>query len=82
MPKIARADVIGSLLRPPYLQDARKAAREGRLDSAEARAAEDRAITEAIALQESAGMDAVVPVSPMPPGGSPLWITWTSIGGT
>jgi 5-methyltetrahydropteroyltriglutamate--homocysteine methyltransferase len=56
---IARADVIGSLLRPAYLQEARKAAREGRLDPKEARAAEDRAIAEAIALQENAGMDAV-----------------------
>ncbi len=59
MTKIARADVIGSLLRPPYLQEARKAAREGRLGAGEARAAEDRAITEAITLQEAAGMDAV-----------------------
>jgi 5-methyltetrahydropteroyltriglutamate--homocysteine methyltransferase len=59
MGTIARADVIGSLLRPPYLQEARKAAREGRLDPKEARAAEDRAIAEAIALQENAGMDAV-----------------------
>jgi 5-methyltetrahydropteroyltriglutamate--homocysteine methyltransferase len=57
--KIARADVIGSLLRPSYLQEARKAAREGRLDPKEARAAEDRAIAEVIALQENAGMDAV-----------------------
>jgi 5-methyltetrahydropteroyltriglutamate--homocysteine methyltransferase len=56
---IARADVIGSLLRPSYLQEARKAAREGRLDAKEARAAEDRATAEAIALQEQAGMDAV-----------------------
>ena len=59
MGTIARADVIGSLLRPSYLQEARKAAREGRLDPKEARAAEDRAIAEAIALQENAGMDAV-----------------------
>ena len=59
MGKIARADVIGSLLRPSYLQEARKAAREGRLDPKEARAAEDRAIAEAIALQENAGLDAV-----------------------
>jgi methionine synthase II (cobalamin-independent) len=57
--KIARADAIGSLLRPSYLQEARKAAREGRLDPNEARAAEDRAIAEAIALQENAGLDAV-----------------------
>lgn len=59
MSKIARADVIGSLLRPQYLQDARKNAREGRISAEEARAAEDRAIIEAIALQEAAGMDAV-----------------------
>ncbi|MGZ3410298.1 MAG: hypothetical protein ACXWKC_06140 [Xanthobacteraceae bacterium] len=59
MTKIARADVIGSLLRPAYLQDARKNAREGKGSAAEARAAEDRAIIEAIALQESTGMDAV-----------------------
>jgi 5-methyltetrahydropteroyltriglutamate--homocysteine methyltransferase len=57
--RIARADVIGSLLRPDYLQAARKAAREGTGSAEAARAAEDRAIKEAIALQESAGMDAV-----------------------
>jgi 5-methyltetrahydropteroyltriglutamate--homocysteine methyltransferase len=57
--KIARADAIGSLLRPSYLQEARKAGREGRLDPKEARAAEDRAIADAIALQENAGLDAV-----------------------
>jgi 5-methyltetrahydropteroyltriglutamate--homocysteine methyltransferase len=57
--KIARADVIGSLLRPVYLQEARKAAREGKAAMSEARAAEDRAIIEAIALQEDCGMDAV-----------------------
>lgn len=59
MTKIARADVIGSLLRPVYLQEARKAAREGKAAMSEARAAEDRAIIEAIALQEDCGMDAV-----------------------
>ena len=57
--RIARADVIGSLLRPPYLQEARKAAREGKLELAQARAAEDRAISEAIVLQENTGLDAV-----------------------
>jgi len=57
--KIARADAIGSLLRPSYLQEARKAGREGRLDPKEARAAEDRAIADAIALQENAGLDAI-----------------------
>ena len=57
--KIARADAIGSLLRPSYLQEARKAGREGRLDPKEARAAEDRAVADAIALQENAGLDAI-----------------------
>jgi 5-methyltetrahydropteroyltriglutamate--homocysteine methyltransferase len=57
--RIARADVIGSLLRPIYLQEARKNAREGKGSAADARAAEDRAIKEAIALQEAAGLDAV-----------------------
>ena len=34
MPKIARADVVGSLPRPAYLLEARKAWREGKLDDA------------------------------------------------
>jgi 5-methyltetrahydropteroyltriglutamate--homocysteine methyltransferase len=57
--KIARADVIGSLLRPGYLLETRKNVREDKATAAEGRAAEDRAIKEAIALQEAAGMDAV-----------------------
>jgi 5-methyltetrahydropteroyltriglutamate--homocysteine methyltransferase len=59
MPKIARADVVGSLLRPQYLLDARSAWREGRLRDAEVRAAEDRAVAEAAALQEDAGLSAI-----------------------
>jgi 5-methyltetrahydropteroyltriglutamate--homocysteine methyltransferase len=58
-PKIPRADVVGSLLRPQYLLDARNAWREGRLSEAEMNRAADRAITEAVALQEEAGLDAV-----------------------
>ncbi len=57
--KIARADVVGSLLRPQYLLDARNAWREGRLSEAEMQQAADRAVTEAVALQESAGLDAI-----------------------
>ena len=56
---IPRADVVGSLLRPPYLREARKSASDGKLDPAELRVVEDRAIREAIALQESAGLDAI-----------------------
>ncbi len=59
MTRIARADTIGSLLRPSYLQEARKNAREGKINAAEARAAEDRAIKDAIAMQKAAGIDAV-----------------------
>jgi 5-methyltetrahydropteroyltriglutamate--homocysteine methyltransferase len=55
----ARADVVGSLLRPPYLREARRAAREGRLSAADLHAVEDRAVREAIALQESAGLDVI-----------------------
>jgi 5-methyltetrahydropteroyltriglutamate--homocysteine methyltransferase len=56
---IARADVVGSLLRPAYLREARRAAREGRLGAEGFRAVEDRAVREAIGLQESAGLDVV-----------------------
>ena len=59
MARIARADTIGSLLRPPYLLEARKNAREGKISAAEAHAAEDRAIKDAIALQEACGIDAL-----------------------
>src|SRR5262245_34196892 len=59
MPKVARADVVGSLLRPQYLLDARHAWREGRLSEAEMNAAADRAVTEAVGLQEEAGIDAI-----------------------
>ena len=55
----ARADVVGSLLRPAYLREARKRAAEGRTSADELRAVEDRAVREAIDLQESAGIDVV-----------------------
>jgi len=56
---VPRADVVGSLLRPSYLREVRQAAREGRQTEAALRAAEDRAVREAIALQEGAGLDVV-----------------------
>ena len=58
-PRMARSDVVGSLLRPAHLREARQAAREGRLGDADVHAAEDRAVREAIALQESAGLDVI-----------------------
>src|SRR5262245_21860549 len=59
MPRIARADVVGSLLRPQYLLDARSGWRQGRVGEAEMHAAEDRAVSEAARLQEEAGLDAI-----------------------
>jgi 5-methyltetrahydropteroyltriglutamate--homocysteine methyltransferase len=54
-----RSDVVGSLLRPPYLVEAREALAAGRLAAAEFKRVEDRAVDEAVRLQESAGLDAV-----------------------
>ena len=57
--KIARADVVGSLLRPDYLAKAKERMREGAIDLDELRSLEDRAVIEAIELQEAAGIQAV-----------------------
>jgi len=54
-----RSDVVGSLLRPAYLVEARRDAEGGRLDPAELKRIEDRAVDEAIELQEGAGLDVV-----------------------
>src|SRR5213593_5126913 len=56
---IYRSDVVGSLLRPAYLVEARRGAESGRLGPAEFKRVEDRAVDEAIALQEAAGLDVV-----------------------
>ncbi len=52
-----RTDVVGSLLRPEYLKAAWREHARGALDDTGLRAAEDRAIREAVALQESVGLD-------------------------
>jgi methionine synthase II (cobalamin-independent) len=54
-----RSDVVGSLLRPAYLVDARAAREAGRLGPAEFKRIEDRAVDEAVALQEAAGLDVI-----------------------
>jgi methionine synthase II (cobalamin-independent) len=54
-----RSDVVGSLLRPPYLVQAREDVAAGRLAPAEFKRVEDRAVDEAIQLQEAAGLDVV-----------------------
>ena len=55
----ARAEHVGSLLRPPGLLAARDAHAAGRLDDAGLKAAEDAAVREVVAMQERAGMDVV-----------------------
>jgi 5-methyltetrahydropteroyltriglutamate--homocysteine methyltransferase len=59
MPTIARADHVGSLLRPLYTQEARQALREGRGTRADLDAVLDRAVLEHIALQEQSGIDVI-----------------------
>ena len=54
-----RGDVVGSLLRPAYLVEARTAHAAGRLTPAAFKRVEDRAVDEAVALQEAAGLDVV-----------------------
>lgn len=53
------SEVVGSLLRPTYLTDARKQFEEGQLNARDFKAIEDRAAGEAIALQEAAGLDVI-----------------------
>jgi 5-methyltetrahydropteroyltriglutamate--homocysteine methyltransferase len=55
----ARSDVVGSLLRPPALLDARELLERGELAPAEFKRVEDAAVDEALALQEEAGLDVV-----------------------
>jgi 5-methyltetrahydropteroyltriglutamate--homocysteine methyltransferase len=55
----ARSEVVGSLLRPGQLAVARKRAEAGELEPAAFKAIEDRAVDEAIRLQEDAGIDVV-----------------------
>jgi 5-methyltetrahydropteroyltriglutamate--homocysteine methyltransferase len=51
-----RADVVGSMLRPPYLQHAREHHATGQLSDADFKRIEDRAVDECVAIQEQAGV--------------------------
>lgn len=55
----ARADVIGSLLRPAELLAAQEHLAAGAITAAEFQAVEDRAVDDAIALQEGIGLEVV-----------------------
>ena len=59
MTKIARAETVGSLLRPPHVFQARQDVREGKKTQAELTALEDEAILEAIKLQKDVGLDVI-----------------------
>jgi 5-methyltetrahydropteroyltriglutamate--homocysteine methyltransferase len=53
------SDVVGSLLRPAYLLEARDALERGTLGPVAFKAIEDRAVLEAVALQEAAGIEVI-----------------------
>jgi 5-methyltetrahydropteroyltriglutamate--homocysteine methyltransferase len=54
-----RSEVVGSLLRPTYLVEAREKLVAGQLTAAGFKAIEDQAVNESIALQENAGIDVI-----------------------
>ena len=54
-----RADVVGSLLRPPELLKAQEQLAAGTITAAQFKLIEDRAVDDAIALQESVGLEIV-----------------------
>jgi len=55
----SHADIVGSLLRPPELLAAQKRLAQGILTAAEFKEIEDRAVDDAVALQENVGLDIV-----------------------
>ena len=55
----AHTDVVGSLLRPQELLDARQRFEQGEIEPAEFKRIEDAAVDVAVALQEQAGLDVV-----------------------
>jgi 5-methyltetrahydropteroyltriglutamate--homocysteine methyltransferase len=55
----AHADVVGSLLRPPELLNAQKQLTYGTITAGEFKLIEDQAVDDAIALQESIGLEIV-----------------------
>ena len=55
----AHADIVGSLLRPPELLEAQERLASGVLQESRFKAIENRAVDDAIALQESVGLEIV-----------------------
>ncbi len=56
---LPRAETVGSLLRPEYLKQAREARLAEQLSADELEAIEDRAVREAIGMQERVGLDVI-----------------------
>ena len=56
MPRIYRADHVGSLLRPDAVKEAKRAFLDRRIDSSQLRTAEDEAVLKALERQKAAGM--------------------------
>src|SRR4051812_44427764 len=54
-----RSEVIGSLLRPGYLKDALRQHEAGEISDAQLSQVEDRAVVDAIALQEACDLDVI-----------------------
>lgn len=55
-----RSEVVGSLLRPDYLKDAMGRFEAGALSARELEQVRDRAVLEAIALQEACDIDVIM----------------------
>jgi 5-methyltetrahydropteroyltriglutamate--homocysteine methyltransferase len=53
------SEVVGSMLRPIYLAEARKQFEANQISAADFKTQEDRAVNESIALQEAAGIDVI-----------------------
>jgi 5-methyltetrahydropteroyltriglutamate--homocysteine methyltransferase len=56
---VYRSDVVGSLLRPAYLKEARELHESGKLTEVEFKQIEDRAVNEAVDMQIRAGVDVI-----------------------
>lgn len=56
---IFRSDVVGSMLRPKFLLDAQEQLKKGVISHADLTQAEDKAVKEAVAIQERTGVDVV-----------------------
>ena len=56
---IPRSDVVGSLLRPEYLREAQGKLERGEITPAAYKQIEDRAVDEAVSVQQNAGLDVV-----------------------